>query len=135
MRIGNIRETDRVYCRENDLDWVYEFPALGINYDMKNINCITEHNIQPKIDEMEKTLESWGFRNITPMGKVTILKSLVLSKSTLILQAIPTPPKHLLTQFDNLCFEFIWSKKRHEVKKETLCREIEDGGLKMWNIV
>ena len=30
IRIGPIRETDRRYCRENDLEWVSEFIALGI---------------------------------------------------------------------------------------------------------
>ena len=135
IRIGNIRETDRRFCRENDLDWVYKFTALGIEYDMKDLDKITEQNILPKIEKMEGTLKSWGFRNITPIGKVTILKSLVLSKITHILQALPSPPKHLLTTIEKLCFDFIWSKKRHEVKRETAYKDIGDGGLKMMNIV
>ena len=66
IRIGNIRETDRRFCRENNLDWVYEFTALGIDYNMKSLENITEQNIFPKIEKMERTLKSWGFRNITP---------------------------------------------------------------------
>ena len=135
IRIGNIRETDRRFCRENDLDWVYEFTALGIDYNMRSLENITEQNILPKIEKMEGTLKSWGFRNITPLGRVTILKSLVLSKITHILQALPTPPKQLLTTIEHLCFEFIWGKKRHEVKKETAYKDTKDGGLKMMNIV
>ena len=96
---------------------------------------ITELNINPKLDSMEKTLKSWGFRDITQMGRITILKSLVLSKITHILQALPTPPQHLLTKLENLCITFIWNKKRHEVKKETLYKDKEDGGLNMINIV
>ena len=135
IRIGNIRETDRRYCRENNLDWVYQFTALGIDYNMRDMDNITELNINPKLDSMEKTLKSWGFRDITPMGRITILKSLVLSKITHILQALPTPPQHLITKLENLCITFIWNKKRHEVKKETLYKDIEDGGLNMINIV
>ena len=135
IRIGNIRETDRRYCRENDLDWVYEFTALGIEYNMRKLDNITELNIQPKKDKMEKTLKSWGFRNITPMGRITILKSLVLSQITHILQALPSPEPTLLTKIENLCFDFIWNKKRHEVKKETVYKDTADGGLKMLNMV
>ena len=134
IRIGNIRETDSRFCRENDLDWVYEFTALGIEYNMKRLDNITELNIQPKIEKMEKTLKLWGFRNITPMGRITILKSLVLSQITHILQALPTPESQLLTTIENLCFDFIWGKKRHEVKKDTVYKDIGDGGLKMLNM-
>ena len=134
IRIGNIRETDRRFGRENNLDWVYEFTALGINYDMKHIESITELNINPKIEKMEHTLKSWGFRNITPIGRINILKSLVLSQITHILQALPSPPKHLLTKLETLCINFIWNGKRHQVKKETLYRNTEEGGLNMLNL-
>ena len=66
IRIRNIRETNRRFCRENNLDWVYEFTALGKDYNMKSLENITEQNIFPKIEKMERTLKSWGFRNITP---------------------------------------------------------------------
>ena len=132
IRIGNIRETDSRYCRENNLDWVHQFTALGIDYNMRDMDNITELNINPKLDSMEKTLKSWGFRDNTPMGRITILKSLVLSKVTYILQALPTP---LLTKLENLCIAFIWNKKSHELKKETLYKDIEDGRLNMINIV
>ena len=36
---------------------------------------------------------------------------------------------------EQMCFDFIWSKMRHEVKKKTAYEDIKDGGLKMMNIV
>ena len=91
IRIGNIRETDRRFGRENNLDWVYEFTALGINYDMRNMEHITEININLKIEKMEQILKSWGFRNITPIGRINILKSLVLSQKTIYYKHSPLP--------------------------------------------
>ena len=41
IRIGKIRETDRRYCKENNLDWVTKFTALGINYDILQLDNIT----------------------------------------------------------------------------------------------
>ena len=46
IRIGPIRETDRRYCRENDLEWVTEFVALGIKYNVLNMKDITIQNIK-----------------------------------------------------------------------------------------
>ena len=80
---------------------------------------------------MEKILHSWSFRNITPIGKVAILKSLALSKNTHLLQALPSPDNQTLKNIDKMCTDFIWGKKRHEVSKQTLNKDIKDGGLKV----
>ena len=37
IRIGPIRETDRRFCRENDLEWVHVFVALGIEYNVLDL--------------------------------------------------------------------------------------------------
>ena len=54
IRIGPIRETDRRFCRENDLEWVTEFVDLGIKYDVLNMENITVNNITEEIDSMKK---------------------------------------------------------------------------------
>ena len=79
IRIGPIRETDRRFCRENNLEWVISFTALGIEYDTLNINEITDQNISLKIESMKKLIQLWMGRNITPVGRITVFKSLVLS--------------------------------------------------------
>ena len=92
IKIRPIRETDRRFCRENDLDWVSNFKALGINYDVKNLRNITVKNIEDKIDSMRKIIQLWMFRNITPMGrfvsqKVSFYpKSLIFCKHYQLLQ-------------------------------------------------
>ena len=115
IRIGPIRETDRRYCRENDLEWVTEFVALGIKYNVLNMKDITIQNIEEKLDSMKKIIQNWLYRNITPIGRVCIAKSLILSKIIHILQALPTPPSKFLKAIENLLVDFIWKNKRHEI--------------------
>ena len=133
--IGPIRETDRRFCRENNLDWVSTFTALGIQYDVKNIKNIAVHNIQDKMDSMRKIIQLWMFRNITPMGRICVAKSLILSKITHVLQALPSPPIHYIKKIESMIIEFIWWKKRHEIKKETLYLEYKNGGLNMIDLI
>ena len=133
IRIGSIRETDRRFGRENALDWVHEFTALGIDYNMLDIKNITKTNIESKIESMKCITKAWGCRNITPVGRITVLKSLVLSKITHVLLSLPTPCTETLTIIDDLCYKFIW-KGRHKVSKSTLCKDFNDGGLKMLNM-
>ena len=134
IRIGPIRETDRRFCRENNLEWVSKYNALGIEYDLNNFQNITIQNIENKIESMKKLMHLWVYRNITPIGRVCILKSLILSKIIHVLQSLPTPNVEYMTKIEKLCINFIWKNKRHEVNKHTLCLPIEQGGLNMVNL-
>ena len=134
IRIGQIRETDRRFGRENNLDWVNTFTALGIEYDVLNMEYITQNNIKGKIDSMRNAVRAWGCRNITPIGRVAVLKSLVLSRITHILLSLPSPSKDTIKTIEDICYQFIWKNNRHEVSKKTITKEIKDGGLKMLNI-
>ena len=131
IRIGPIRETDRRFCRENDLEWVTEFVALGIKYNVLDMENITINNISEKIDSMKKQTQLWLYRNITPIGRVCISKSLILSQIIHILQTLPTPEKTFFKQIENLCVDFIWKNKRHEINKTLLCKSIKKGGMAM----
>ena len=134
IRIGPIRETDRRFCRENNLDWVSTFTALGIEYNVLDISNIADHNILLKLDSMEKLMRLWVCRNITPIGRVTVFKSLVMSKIIHILQSLPTPSKAIMNNIEKQAINFVWKNKRHQVSKKTLCTLTNKGGLNMFNI-
>ena len=89
IRIGNIRETYRRYCKENNLDWVTSLVALGITYDVLDMHNLTKINIKEKLPQIMHLTQSWSKRNITPNGRITVLKSLILSKITHILISLP----------------------------------------------
>ena len=133
IKIGPIRETDRRFCRKNNLDCVSKFTALGIDNDVKNLHHITATNIENKLESIKKLVQNWIHRNITPVGRVCVAKSLLISKITHVLQALPTPPKEYLLKIDKILIDFIWKNKRHEINKNTLCLEY-DYGLKMMEL-
>ena len=95
---------------------------------------ITEININEKLPQMMHLLQSWTKRNITPLGRITVLKSLILSKITHILISLPAPNNDTFKNIEKMCTEFIWKGGRHEVSKKTLYRDIKSGGLNMVNI-
>ena len=134
IRIGPIRETDRRFCRENNLDRVTKFTALGIDYDVLDLENITELNISLKIDSMKRLILYWSSRNISPIGRITIFKSLVLSKIIHVLQSLPSPSNDHMKEIEKMAIKFIWRNKRHQVNKNTLCKKFRSGGLDMINI-
>ena len=107
IRIGSIRETDRRYCKENNLDWVSKFDALGITYDILNMHNLTEININGKFAKMMHLIQSWSKRNITPLGRIKVLKGLILSKITHILISLPAPNEDTFKSIEKMCIDFI----------------------------
>ena len=134
IRIGKIRETDRRYCRENDLDWVDEFTSLGIVYRASDIRNITRYNIENKLNDIKKLLNVWLMRNISPVGRIQIVKSLALSKLTHLFMSLPSPDAETLKKLEKMFNNFVWRNGRHCVNKDILQAPVIKGGLNMINI-
>ena len=79
-------------------------------------------------------IQIWSCRNITPIGRITVLQSLVFSKIIHILQSLPSPSITMMQELKKMSIDFIWKKKRHEVSKKTLYLKCEQGGLNLINI-
>ena len=48
-------------------------------------------NFENKLNKMKKMLNAWSRRNLTPLGRITVIKSLVISKITHLLMNLPDP--------------------------------------------
>ena len=72
-------------------------------------------------------------RNLTPLGRITIIKTLILSKH-LLLTFLPNPSPDLLKTIQQILYRFIWKNGLDKIKRTTLESNIPNGGLKMVNI-
>ena len=93
---------------------------------------ITELNID--IKEIHKLINAWNGRNITPLEKVTLMKSLLIFKITHILLSLPTPKDETLEKLDILFRDFIWNSKPLKIRREILETIHNFIGLKMTNL-
>merc|ERR1712240_66749 len=109
------------------------FQNLGISFTV-DINDIIENNFSDKIEEIKRELCKWKKRNLTPIGKITLIKTLVMAKLTYLLINLPDPPATFLQEIDNLLTRFLWGGKINKIKKSTTYKSYDKGGLKMYNI-
>ena len=49
-----------------------------------------ETNFTDKIEEIERTIDSWKYRVLTPLGRNVIAKTLLLSKLSYVAIVLPT---------------------------------------------
>ena len=67
----------------------------------------------------------WIERTITPLGKIAILKSVILSKIVQLWVLQPNPPMVLLIDCKKMCFKFVWNKKQDRISRKTVKKSIQ----------
>ena len=123
-----------------DLKWQNRIKILGV-YFSNNINASEiDENWIPRIDKISKAIAAWSKRNLSIIGKICVVKSLLLSQFTYVLQAL-CAPTDFLKKINTLFFRFIWKKKYsntrafEKVKRKVICNTTENGGLNMIDII
>ena len=93
-----------------------------------------------KINTFDKYLEAktlfncWAKRCNTPIGRVVVLKSLVLSKLIYLWIMLPNPPDDLIESLQKKCFDFVWSGKNDKIKRSISVHHTKNGGINIPNI-
>ena len=122
------------YMRDRNFIWdPGSFKVLGITFSV-DLNDIVRLNFKDKIDEVKRDIARWSKRNITPIGKITVIKTLIVSKLTYLLINLPDPPDKFLQEIDSILTKFLWGGKICKIKKSTTYKNYHEGGLKMYNI-
>ena len=65
-------------------------------------------NYVKALDQYDKLLNSWKKRNVTPFGKITVIKTFIMSKFNHIFSSIPSLPAHFFKTITKMPFDYIW---------------------------
>ena len=127
--LGSRKNSDVRYMQHLNINWnPPRYKILGIWFTNDLDVCI-EINFREKIKEMKRLFSIWLKRQITPLGRIAVLKSLILSKLVYLWILLPNPPDNIVNEIQCLIFEFIWDKKRDRISRKFSCKSISDGGL------
>ena len=132
--LGSKKNCGSIFMRDRNFIWdPGTFKVLGIHFSTET-KRITEINFSDKINEAKRDLSKWKKRILTPIGKISILKALILPKLTYLLMNLPDPTDKFLKEYEQLMFQYLWGGKTNRIKKNTICNTYEKGGLKMCDI-
>ena len=74
------------------------------------------------------------YRNLSLLGKIAVVKSLLLPQLLYLFSVLCIDlPKSFFKRLDSLLFKFIWNHRNDRVKRDIICNDFEDGGLRMIN--
>ena len=118
------------------LGWLIQketIKILGI-HSSYNKKLETEENFIWHVRNAEKVLKLRSMQNLTVEGKITILKTLAISK-IIQLSLVTNVPTESINELNKIQKEFIWNGNSPKTEHSTLCNNYEDGGLKMVDIL
>ena len=70
------------------------FRLLGINFNT-DLEKMLKDNYTPRITQMEKRIKQWEKRSLTPIGKITVIKTLIIPIFNLLFIALPNPNREI----------------------------------------
>ena len=131
---GSERNSQTQYLPHRKMTWNPErFKILGLWFT-NDLTKMAEMNMIDKFNEAKKLFSIWLKRSSTPLGRVAILKSLILSKLVYLWILLPNPPHSMIQQLQRMCFYFVWDKKRDKIKRTVAVHSVKEGGLSIPNI-
>ena len=127
--LGSRKDSPVRYLPHLEMDWnPSKFKILGIWLTADLTNCETI-NYDDKFSEIKLLFRAWLKRQITPLGRIAILKSLILSKLVHLWMLLPNPPDDFTSGLQKMCFKFVWNKKQDRISRATAVKSVAKGGL------
>ena len=134
--LGSKKGCGKILLPEAGLQWINNenWNVLGITFNIFMDDYGANLNYETKIEEIEKLLTSWSFRNLTLLGKIAVIKSLAIPKLVHLFQTLPNPTNAQLTKLNTQLYKFIWNNKPDKISRKIIIRDIPEGGLRMCHI-
>ena len=96
---------------------------------------MVKENYEAKMQHLEKVVKQWEKRSLTPLGKITVIKTFIISAFNQLFMMLPNPDKNTIDYINRILFSFLWNNKPSKIKQTTIIKQYEDGGLKMLNVM
>ena len=107
-----------------------EFTLLGLKFSV-DLSKMVQINYSAKMVEIKESIKHWNKRFLTPLGKVTVIKTFLLSKLNHIFLSLPNRDPTYLKELNEIFLNFIWSNKPDKISRRVLTLDFKKGGIKM----
>ena len=88
--------------------------ALGVSFSY-NVDLTTQRNFEDKVTKLEKQLNLWRQRDLTLIGRISIIKTLALAKLLYCASVLPVQ-KSIVQKVNNLVYTFLWKGKKAKIE-------------------
>ena len=118
------------------LNFVQELKILGVLFRRKGDLSEIDSNWTVRIENISKIIQLWQKHDLSLVGKVQVVKSLLISQFVQVL-TVARMPSAFVKEVNSLIFKFIWQKNQkgiEKVKRNIMIQPISLGGVGMVDI-
>ena len=135
IHIGALKGSTFYPFSNDGLTWkTNSFRYLGVNFSL-NVKALYELNFIPKLTQIQQIMNCWRSRNLSLIGKITVIKSLLLPQFLYLFSVLCIPiPRTFFKRLNTLFFKFIWKGGNDRVKRNYFYNGYGEGGLRMIDI-
>ena len=105
---------------------------MGIIFSV-NLSEIPHLNYSIALEKARCIAKQWKTRWLTPIGRIVLIKTLILPQFNHLFLSLITP-KLILDKINRLFFECLWNGKPDKIRREVVFKHNISGGLKMVNV-
>ena len=128
--IGSTSKSNSRLCCDYNLDSNQEpIKILGVTFTSEVFD-IWGKNANEIFKKVEKTIKSWSKRKLTLLGKITVIKSLAMSKFAHLFMALPNPPGTLIKRLNQLFYSFFMELRTGQNQKKVYRERYSKRGVK-----
>ena len=110
LHLGPFKNSDARYYMLKKLFWS-PGPIKILGYEITtDLPTLFQSNYYSLFEKVDAIFPSWENRSLTPIGKITIVNTLVNSLFTHKFLALPTPPEDFFKQYKQRVTRFIWGE-------------------------
>ena len=93
-----------------------------------NLDQIQTINYTDKLQKISSLIKLWKRRFLTPLGKITVIKTLLLPILNNLFISIPNPNDRIINELNDMFFEFLWEGPA-KIKQTVVVKQYCEGGL------
>ena len=130
---GSNSDSDFKLCPEKNFKWPRKkVKAQGVCLSI-DPDLTVSLNYKDKLDKIKAILECWKLRRLSLLGKITVLKSFVVSQLTYIFSPLHAN-NNVIKEINGLFYNFLWNDRGDKIKRNVMINDYPEGGLKMIDI-
>ena len=119
---------DTIYSQNHTRETVTEFKLLGIYFSV-DLDKFMEANYDNKKSQVRQTINQWNKRFLTPLGKVMVIKTFLMSKVNHLFTALLNPKESYLNEMTNMLYKFLWSGQPDKINRKTVELDYSHRGI------
>ena len=122
MWIGASIGNENIILPGKELNWPKDkVKTLGL-WISTNANLSSSLNCNEKLEKVKEILRCWKYRRLTLLGKITVIKALVVSQLVYLLSPLCSN-YNVLNEINDLLYNFLWNGKGDKIKRKVMIND------------